>query len=174
MPVRKAPTIRAECLPGGSQYIRPCRYRSCRFWLRGGGCVLDVAIRTADGAPEPSYSEIAAWLGLSRESVRQAELAGLNKIAVGLQHGLQQKRLPEQQHKHQKESIEARNAVVLALIKRHPGLTLPEINARLTSLPGWRTVWGHDAWSALAGLLRRGVIRRHHSVDRHATQWFRT
>ncbi len=81
------PTTRGDCLPGGSNEARPCRYRGCRWhldrerrWLHQvpdmtESCVLDVADR--GGA---TLEEIGDMLGLTRERVRQIEEEAMERF----------------------------------------------------------------------------------------------
>jgi len=90
------PTTRGDCLPGGCNAERPCPWVGCRHHLAlkvlGSGrvrlwhpdlevwelpetCALDVA----DRGPE-SLEKVGAYMGLTRERVRQIEEEGLERI----------------------------------------------------------------------------------------------
>ena len=98
------PRTRADCLPGGSNEARPCRYPTCRFssyyteasevpgrhregirstltgaWIdprRGGGCVLDVV----DARGPSSAAQVAGDLGISRRRVEQLLARAVSKL----------------------------------------------------------------------------------------------
>ena len=71
------PRTRGDCLPGGVNEHRPCCYSECRYHLDHSeqSCVLDVADQ--GGA---SLEEVAEYLKLSRERVRQVEVRVLSKL----------------------------------------------------------------------------------------------
>lgn len=81
------PTTRGDCLPGGSNEARPCRYRGCKWHLDRErrwtervanfeeSCVLDVADR--GGA---TLEEIADMIGITRERVRQVEELAMDRF----------------------------------------------------------------------------------------------
>ena len=68
------PRYRGDCLPGGSNAARPCRWAGCRHNATG-DCVLDVA--ESGGA---SNEEVARVLGVHRSRVSQIEVMALKKI----------------------------------------------------------------------------------------------
>ncbi len=82
-----APVTRSDCLPGGFNESRPCRWKDCRYhldaerrWLHQApdmteSCTLDVADR--GGA---TLEEIGDMLGLTRERVRQVEEEAMERF----------------------------------------------------------------------------------------------
>lgn len=75
-PEGPVPTKRSDCLPGGSNEARPCRWMSCRHHLAGkASCALDVA----EEGPH-SKEEVAEYLGISRQRVQQIEDLVLFKL----------------------------------------------------------------------------------------------
>jgi hypothetical protein len=90
------PTLRADCLPGGSNAERPCPYLGCRYhlgleatdvgslklvtgWDDGGpSCALDVA----DEGPA-TLEQVGDLLGLTRERTRQVEVLALHRAREG-------------------------------------------------------------------------------------------
>lgn len=74
-PRRSLPLTRGECVDGP----RPCPHTTCRQHLGRGkseSCALDVAERDHP----PTLEEVGDWLGLTRERVRQIEVAALDKV----------------------------------------------------------------------------------------------
>lgn len=81
------PTTRGDCLPGGSNEERPCRYRGCRWhldrerrWMDrvadfSESCALDVADRGG-----VTLEELGDLLGLTRERVRQIEEEAMERF----------------------------------------------------------------------------------------------
>ncbi len=67
---------RGDCLEGGTNAARPCRFYKCNYALDGGVCTLDLADR--DG--EVLHSEIGKAIGVTRERVRQIEDTALKKL----------------------------------------------------------------------------------------------
>ena len=90
-PVGPPPRTRAECLPGGSNAHRPCRWFMCKhnltrdvgrfrvedeeFKLATESCVLDVADR--HGA---TLEEVGDIMNLTRERIRQMEQTATRKL----------------------------------------------------------------------------------------------
>lgn len=108
------PKTRGDCLPGGCNEARPCPFVSCRHhlylsvketgsitlhhgpnvepWELAETCALDVAER---GRPNPDHGispdlghatleEVGAFVGITRERVRQIVEGGLAKIMEGV------------------------------------------------------------------------------------------
>lgn len=81
------PQVRGDCLPGGINEARPCVHATCKWHLDrmrrrpedvtdwSESCVLDVADRGG-----MTLEEIAAFLGITREGVRQVEVRALEKV----------------------------------------------------------------------------------------------
>lgn len=102
LPIYKPPATRGDCLEGGSNAQRPCTRRRCWWHLshtgyRGPGsnasrrdkivfrdmegaaetCALDVA-----DAGDHTLLQIANFMGVSRERVRQIEALAMNRFAL--------------------------------------------------------------------------------------------
>jgi hypothetical protein len=74
---RSRPTVRRDCLKGGSNEQRPCRWSKCHHHLGFGkrsSCTLDVA---DEGGT--SLEEVGELLGLTRERIQQLEFVALRK-----------------------------------------------------------------------------------------------
>lgn len=76
------PRTRADCLPGGRNAARPCRWLTCRHSLAADGstgesCVLDVADQGG-----VTLVEVGDLLGVTRERARQIEAQALRKLAA--------------------------------------------------------------------------------------------
>lgn len=72
------PKTRGDCLPGGINEARPCKWSTCVYHQKtssGALCVLDLA-----DAGEIGLGEIAFILGLSAERVRQIEWKAMRKL----------------------------------------------------------------------------------------------
>lgn len=71
------PITRRDCLPGGLNVVRPCRWENCKYHLKAedASCVLDVADQ--GGA---TLEEVGNLLGVSRERVRQIEAGAARKL----------------------------------------------------------------------------------------------
>ncbi len=72
------PTVRGDCLPGGHNEQRPCRWRECRYHLLDATketCALDVA--DLGGV---TLDEIGTLFGLTRERIRQIEEKAVRKL----------------------------------------------------------------------------------------------
>ena len=89
LPIHR-PHTRADCLEGGINAARPCKWTRC-YWntatlgMRAtpisGLCVLDLA------EEEKTLQEIADVTGTTRENIRQVEVKALRKLrrlGVGL------------------------------------------------------------------------------------------
>lgn len=70
------PRYRGDCLPGGSNEARPCRWSGCRH-NTAGGCALDAA--DLGGV---SVRDVASLLGLRRSEVEMAERRAFKKRNV--------------------------------------------------------------------------------------------
>jgi Sigma-70, region 4 len=77
------PKTRGDCLAGGSNEARPCRWVSCKWYLPRMSwdakvtCALDVA--DLGGS---TLEEVGGFLGITRERVRQIEERTLRKLKV--------------------------------------------------------------------------------------------
>jgi hypothetical protein len=85
----RLPVVRGDCLPGGVNEARPCKYKGCRFhldperkwpeqvtdWTES--CALDVADQG-----EFTLDEIGAMFGVSRERIRQLEEEAMEKFTA--------------------------------------------------------------------------------------------
>lgn len=85
------PKKRGDCLPGGINSARPCRWASCQYhFLRPRTeaeapegtllepeplCVLDIA-----DSGEKTLEEVAELMGLSKERIRQLEAKAIRKV----------------------------------------------------------------------------------------------
>lgn len=99
---RRVPETRGECLPGGHNEARPCRFTTCRYHAQetqaydgkkpygrpprslpegGPTCTLDVA---AEG--EHTMEEVGEVLGLTRQRVEQIEKKALRRVGVLVEH----------------------------------------------------------------------------------------
>jgi hypothetical protein len=98
--VQIRPRKRSDCETGGFNEIRPCPFVSCRYHLyltvnkRGEikqnylgdfdskkhTCVLDVADETQANNEPMILEEVASYLGLTRERVRQIQKQAIRKI----------------------------------------------------------------------------------------------
>ena len=72
------PKTRGDCLPGGVNEARPCKWTSCSYHHGSNGsaiCVLDVA-----DEGERTLEEVADLIGISKERVRQIEWIAFKKL----------------------------------------------------------------------------------------------
>jgi hypothetical protein len=69
------PKIRGDCLPGGVNDTRPCKWTSCQYHHSSSLCVLDVA-----DEGEHTLEEVSVLLGVSRERIRQIEWIAFKKL----------------------------------------------------------------------------------------------
>lgn len=76
--IQSRPRTRGECLPGGSNAVRPCQWSSCFYFLghEKASCVLDVADQGG-----MTLEEVGSVFGLTRERIRQIESAALQKLS---------------------------------------------------------------------------------------------
>ena len=71
------PVTRGDCLPGGRNAARPCRFSDCRYALDASGgesCTLDVAARGGE-----TLDAVGKIFGVTRERIRQMETVALAK-----------------------------------------------------------------------------------------------
>ena len=78
LPRGPVPQTRADCLIGGFNAGRPCRWHTCRYHLMNekGTCALDFADKGG-----MTLEEVGEILGVTRERVRQIETLALSKLA---------------------------------------------------------------------------------------------
>ncbi len=74
-----SPKTRGDCLPGGHNEARPCRWRGCYWHMENAkaSCVLDVADNGGT-----TLEEVGEILGVTRERVRQIEAVAVQKLLV--------------------------------------------------------------------------------------------
>lgn len=72
------PRVRADCLEGGQNEARPCRWKDCYYYLKHekASCVLDIA---DEGGI--TLEEVSEVMGVTRERIRQIETLALKKLA---------------------------------------------------------------------------------------------
>lgn len=78
VPEGPAPEVRGDCLPGGINEVRPCRWITCRYHLshsEKASCALDVA---DEGGL--TLEEVGELMGVTRERIRQIEEIALRKV----------------------------------------------------------------------------------------------
>lgn len=75
------PRVRGDCLPGGSNEVRPCPWNTCRYHVEHPevSCALDVADR--GGA---TLEEVGEYIGVTRERIRQIEAGLMLKLKKNL------------------------------------------------------------------------------------------
>jgi hypothetical protein len=74
------PKTRSDCLSGGINSERPCKWSGCEYHFRDARdgavcCVLDIA-----DSGEKTLDEVADILGVSKERIRQIEARALRRI----------------------------------------------------------------------------------------------
>lgn len=99
------PQHRRDCLPGGTNSVRPCPWVSCRHHLLLNcegerieelaqevtelphTCSLDVAEITDETGRSVILSQLEPYFGVTRERIRQLELRSVQKLLAGLGRG---------------------------------------------------------------------------------------
>lgn len=107
LPEPPRPRVRGDCLPGGFNAERPCRFCSCRHHLlllvdEDTGtveqmaervedlphtCALDIADIADEANRETLLRSLEPYLGVTRERIRQAQLRAQEKLGLELARG---------------------------------------------------------------------------------------